>query len=177
MKYHPYVWLPHVSAGTTHTFSHLNPFSFVHTAPARSRGAGRPIQPAVSITVNVAFSHHCFTVSAKDPTFNPQDLYAYKSDERSFCPQRTALSQHLPAAMARLAQQRSYRTKHGNYFFVALKTAHLPPQHYVVYYQTEKGGPGVVNVLVESAYLRPTASQLGHGNAHDGFTAILMRSQ
>lgn len=179
MKYARYVWSSHQSNGETFHFGHLDAFTFSHTAPARDMGPGRPQRPALTFDVNVGFSHHCFTNSRKSTAFNADDIYRFPSDERSFCRIRLqqTLDYDLRGFVQQLPEKRCFRTDHHNSFSVVSTLANRKG-YYVTYFMMERAGnitPPAINLLVESAYVKPTLPTVGKGAYQEGFLAAVVR--
>lgn len=175
MKFAKYTWTTHVGPDGAYDLSHLDAFDFVFTAPARPGSQGRAPRQALGVRVNVAFSHHCFTVATGKPCSASENMYGYRADYRSFCPVRYAYSKRLPAYVKQFGRKRCYRTRYSNYF-VAAETVESGGW-YVVYFRMFScgGDTKAVNLLVESAYVKSSLPS-ARGDAHqEPFAAIVHR--
>ncbi|HXP01097.1 MAG TPA: hypothetical protein VN813_11360 [Luteibacter sp.] len=179
MKYAPYVWAPHIRGTEKFDLSHLDAFAFSHTAAARDTSPGRPQKPSFTVNVNVGFSHHCFTNGKKNPAFNPNDLYHYPTDSRSFCPIRyqQTFDYDLRGFVQGLPSKRCFRTDHHNGFSVVAVLANKQG-YYVTYFLVEAASttqPLEANLLIESAYVKQSLPIVGRGAYQEPFTAALVR--
>jgi hypothetical protein len=179
MQYHPYIWAAHWSNGKRFDFGHLDAFAFNHVAPGRTFTGGRPPQPPLSVDINVGFSHHCFTNGRKNPNFNPGDIYNFPSDSRSFCPIRYqhTIDFDLRSFVQQLPSKRCFRTNQANHFSIVGQLS-KKAGYYVAFFRMEACSavqPYAVNLMIESAYIKPTLPITGKGAYNEAFLAIVTR--
>jgi len=147
----PVKWRDFTCDGTRYELGHVHPRTCEYTQPAKGEN------PARAYTVEVTFSHHCFTRGLKqDQVPDPAMVYTdARGDERIFDFDRYTLSTNLPAIVARLDQCKCYHTGHGNYFSIQLVDASGATVEYDVFFTVSRSSQkGVLNVFVQSAYVR-----------------------
>ena len=129
---------------------HLRPYTTSFERPARGK------QLAEKFSVNVTFSHHCFTRglprdgSAYDLTLR----FDHEGDCRIFDAGRWELSKLLPSIIAKLSANRCYQTGYGNFFTIEMVAADGSIIEYEVFFKVWKPGLGRIFLHVESAYVR-----------------------
>jgi hypothetical protein len=136
--------------GQEYDVQHLRPFTQTYERDAK--GA----LPAESYSVNVTFSHHCFTEGLpKDGTPHDAKLrYDFDGDPRLFNAKRWELSKQLPGIVANLPKLHCAHTGKGNFFTVVLTDADGAKVEYEIYFRVWKPGKGRIFMHVESAYVR-----------------------
>lgn len=164
--YHP----PLHIHGLVHELSHLDPFRF----EANSAKVPRPLR------INVRFTNHCFS-EAFDRTKHPADAPAIMDGltRRVFCPDRYALSQHLPGLIRGLANPRvrvHETAARRNWMYAAIveiPVAGTPGTRYQIFFELRRTAPERrrlqdLDMVVESAYpadaARPEPNILGPVN-------------
>lgn len=176
MKYRSYQWAPHELDGVVYDLSHLDAFSFDHQIAERLPAPGRTADPVLTVTVNVAFSHHCFSNGKTSAAFNPSAMYAYAGDPRSFCAERYRLSKRLPVYIKELPKSRCFRTVHGNHFVVAERVD--KGGFYTAYFRVRRSRSSApsVDLLVESAYIKRGRPDRGRAAVAESFGSIVLRN-
>jgi hypothetical protein len=144
-------WRAFTFGGTRYDLRHVHPRTCECTQPAKGE------HPARIFTVEVTFSHHCFTRGFKQDEV-PDLALVYtdaRGDERVFDFDRYRPFTHLPAIVARLDQCKCYHTGHGNYFSIQLVDATGATVEYDVFFTVSRSSQkGVLNLFVQSAYVR-----------------------
>lgn len=150
-----------------HDLSHLDPFLF----EANSTKVPRPVR------INVRFTTHCFS-EAFDPAKHPADEPAVMDGprRRAFCPDRYALSHHLPGLIRGLANPgaRVHQTAtRRNWMYAATMDVPATGVRYQVFFDLRRTIPEWrrrqdLDMVVESAYpadpSRPEPNILGRVN-------------
>ena len=95
-------WRPFRFGGAQYDLSHVHPSTCHYVQAAKGDN------PERIYTVDVTFSHHCFTRGFKQNEVpDPAMIYAdARGDERIFDFGRYALSKHLPGIVSRLGNCR-----------------------------------------------------------------------
>ena len=129
---------------------HLRSYTTSFEQPAKDK------RPAQKFSVNVIFSHHCFTRglprdgSAYDLTLG----FDYEGDRRIFDIGRWELSKLLPDIIEKLPTNKCQQTGHGNFFTIEMVAADGTKVEYEVFFRVWKSGRGRLVLHVESAYVR-----------------------
>jgi hypothetical protein len=136
--------------GQRYDLQHLRSYTITYERPVQGKN------PAESFSVNVTFSHHCFTegLPKNEAPHDPALRYDFNGDPRLFNVRRWALSRQLPDIIAKLPTLRCAQTGKGNFFTVALTDADGATVDYEIYFRIWKPGKGRIFMHVESAYVR-----------------------
>jgi len=136
--------------GTEYDLGHLRPFTVVYDYPATGK------KPAASFSVNVSFSHHCYSsgLPRKSETFDSKLLFEVNGDKRLFDLRRWKLSKHLPAIITKLSSRKCEQSGRGNFFTVAIIEEDGSTVEYEVFFRVWKPGRGRLFIHIESAYVR-----------------------
>jgi len=143
-------WNEFKHAEQVYDLKHLRPYTTSFERPAKGN------RLAEKFSVNVTFSHHCFTRGL------PRDGSAYdltlrfdrEGDRRIFDAGRWELSKLLPGIIAKLPTSRCYQSGYGNFFTIELVAGDGSKIEYEVYFRVWKPGRGRIFLHVESAYIR-----------------------
>jgi hypothetical protein len=143
-------WTHFAQGGVIYDLSHLHTYTTKFTRSADSD------KPPESYSVNVSFSHHCFTTGlpAGGESYDARLRLDVDGDERIFNVRRWKLSKNLPGIIGRLHTLKCMQTRHSNYFTVALLDDDGATVEYDVFFRAWKPGKGRINLYVESAYVR-----------------------
>jgi hypothetical protein len=147
-------WKPFVLGGQAYDLSHLHPRTCRYEQPAKDG------KPARFYTVDIFFSLHCFTRGLfEDETVDDPLCYSDAREMRRFDFERYELSKQLPGIIEELGQRKCYHTGHDNFVSVALINANGQRVEYNVFFTASRSSRkrGVVNLYVQSAYVRDTA--------------------
>ncbi len=143
-------WTPFTHADTVYDLGHLHPCELLYEQPAQGE------KPAVTYSVDVTFSLHCFTRSI--PKQGPYDrslLYRSSLEERLFDPVRYEYSKRLPDIVRTLGQRKCMKTGHGNFFTVELIDQNGTTVDYDVFFTAAKSSRrGRITLFIQSAFVR-----------------------
>lgn len=158
------MWNRFEHQGKNYDLSHLRGFTTKFERPARNGKA------AESFSVNVSFSHHCFTqgLPAHGESYDLSLRFDFNGEKRIFDVRRWELSKQLPSIIAGLPMRKCQQTGRGNYFTVALIAGDGTSVEYDVFFRTWKPRRARLNLHVESAYVR----QASYGTSRPNGTAI-----
>jgi hypothetical protein len=150
--------------GTEYDIGHLRPFTVAYRYPASGKN------PADSFSVNVSFSHHCYSrgLPRKGEGFDSTLLFEVNGDKRLFDLRRWKLSKHLPAIITDLSNRKCAQSGRGNFFTVAMVEEDGSTVEYDVFFRAWKPGKGRLFMHVESAYVRDG----DYASSRPGGTAI-----
>lgn len=146
-------WKPFELEGTIYDLTHLHPKRLVYRQEAKDS------KPARVYVVDVIFSIHCFTRKIK-PGENPDQslLYADTRESRVFDFRRYELSKGLLAIVDGLHRRKCHHSGKGNFFVVEIVNQEGELMDYEIYFDaTRSSERGVVNLYVQSAYVRDEA--------------------
>jgi hypothetical protein len=163
-------WKEFRHGGSTYDLSHLRPFTSSFERAATDEHA------AESFSLNISFSHHCFTrgLPADGRTDDPSLRFDVDGDRRIFDERRWRLSKHLPGIISSLAVRKCRQTGHSNFLTVALLDEDGTRIEYDVFFRVWKPGRGRLNLYVESAYVRDEADKKNRPRGRAiGFFVIL----
>jgi hypothetical protein len=148
-------WRPFTYGPDTFDLCHLHPRTIVYTQQTKGE------IPERTYTVEVAFSLHCFTRGIKGgESIDPALCYSDHRETRVFDCGRWQLSHQLPGIIADLARRKCYHTGRGNFFTVEVIDRSGKKVDYEVFftaYRRSSGRTTVLNLLVQSAYVRDPA--------------------
>ncbi len=146
-------WQPFQHQGTAYDLSHLHPKPMVY------RQAATGGKPEREYRVDVIFSLHCFTRGIKDgETPEAGLLYRDSRECRIFDFRSYALSKHLPGIIEGLPQRKCHHSGKSNFFVVEIVTEEGEKVDYEVFFEASRSSKkGVVNLYVQSAYVRDAA--------------------
>lgn len=143
-------WKPYTFGGTEYDLSHLHPSTCRYEQPAKDN------KPAHVYTVDVIFSHHCFT--RKIPNDECPDAALCYSDDREtrlFDYQRYDVSKKLPDIIAGLGKSKCFHTGYDNYLSIQLVDAQGVTVEYDIFFAVTRASKrGALNLYVQSAYVR-----------------------
>jgi len=143
-------WNEFKHAAQVYDLKHLRSFTTPFERPAKGN---RPVE---RFSVNVTFSHHCFTRglprdgSAYDLTLR----FDHEGDSRIFDAGRWELSKLLPGIIANLSAKKCQQSGYGNFFTIELIADNGSKIEYEVFFRVWKPGRGRIFLHVESAYVR-----------------------
>ena len=145
-------WQPFEHEGVSYDLAHLHPYVYQFEQAAKGE------QPARSYVVQVFFSLHCFTRSAKEPGELRGPLaYADHRETRLFDFKRYVCSKQLRDIVVALPSAPCFHTQHGNFFTLkGLNPQTGQEEDYEVYFVVSKSSrrPAMLNLFVQSAYIR-----------------------
>ena len=144
-------WRTFIYSGTRYDLAHVHPRTCDYVQPAKDTN------PAHAYTVEVMFSHHCFTRRIKENEQpDPALLYSdARGDTRVFDFDRYTLSQQLPRIVAQFDRCKCYHTGHGNYFTIEIMDAQGKRLEYDVFFTVSRASRrGVLNLYVQTAFVR-----------------------
>lgn len=150
-------WAPFTHRGTVYDLSHLHPRLIEVVQPASGD------KPAVTYRVQLGYGLHTFTRGVKaGETPNQELLYRDRRECRIFDFDRYRLSFQLPDITSGLHLRKCYHTGKGNFFVVEAVGVDGVPVEYEVYFEASRASQrGVLNLFVQSAYVRDDAHKGG----------------
>ena len=131
--------------------SHLNDFSHVFVVPAKGD------RPANNYTVDITFSHHCFTdgIPRARASYDRRLLYRSHREDRLFSQDRYDLSFRLPDIIRSMMHRKCHHTGHGNFYTVQLTDADGTVKDYDIFFNVARSTKlGRLTLFVQSAFLR-----------------------
>jgi len=154
---------PFVLEGVHFDLGHLAPLVLPCPRPAAPGLTGE-----TPLRIEVAFSHHCYTVgTAEDPTAAETYHVAERGDVRLFNAARWELSRaHLPEMIAALPAARVEHTWELRNYRYALSAALRDGSEYQMFFSLRRSGGAVsdLRLFVESAYpISPASRPRGPG--------------
>ena len=147
-------WQPFNFEGTSYSLDHLHPRRMGFEQPATGNAPTRQFQ------VQVIFSLHCFTRNLEDGEPAPVKAMSYSDsrETRIFDFTRYELSKQLPAIVQQLQGRKCFHSGKGNYFVIELVSDAGEQNEYEVYFDASRSSErGVINLFVQSAYIRDKA--------------------
>jgi len=163
-------WQPHKSdAGESYGLSHVHPFRFDVALPEHQG------KPARTVSIEVGFSMHVFTVDIKDAGADPE-IYADHRERRAFDLGRYEWSKYLKEIIRGIEGRKCFFAKRES--FLTLKLDGVPAGHeYRVFFTMRRKGADCVQMTVQSAYLAcARLSPRGQKRQPIGFRVILSNS-
>ena len=163
-------WKPFEFDGVVYDLAHLHPKRLTYRQDAKED------KPERMYEVDVIFSMHCFTRGIKPGEIPDKNLlYVDSRESRVFDFRRYTLSKELLAIVKELHRRKCHHSGKGNFFVVEVVTQEGEHLNYEIYFEASRASKkGVINLYVQSAYVRDTAHR---GNAPKkkpiGFTIIL----
>jgi hypothetical protein len=142
-------WNDFKHGGKTYDLSHLNPCTLKF-----ERAASNDKQ-AVTFTVDVVFSLHCF--SRRPPEGELYDgslVYPNVSEKRLFDTYRYEMSKRLSEIIQGLPEKKVRHTNHGNYFLIEVITEDGTVVEYDIFFKVKNPSKGRVELFVETAFVR-----------------------
>jgi hypothetical protein len=130
---------------------HLDEFAYNLTIPAKDE------KPAQVYRLNVTFSIHCFTRSARDGEIIERSVaYSDSRETRIFDVDRYQQSKRLREMLETLADKKCYHDKHGNYYVFEVEDKAGVKRYYSVFFAVSKAGKKAgLNLYVTTAHIRP----------------------
>lgn len=118
-------------------------------------------KPERVYSVNVNYSLHCFTRSLVDgEVADPTKYYSDDRETRIFDERRYELSLRLPSIIDDLMSFKCFHTGRGNFFTVRILDEQGSRVEYEIYFTASRSSNrGIVNLFVQSAYVRDQAHQ------------------
>ncbi len=147
-------WQPFIFQGQEYDLSHVHPFDWEYTAPAKDK------RPERTYNLMVQFSLHTFTRSIElGETVDPAIIYPDDKEKRAFDFLRYALSKQIPDIIHGLGERVCYHTHHGTFFTIEVMTPEGGASEYEVYFKLSRANRkgGWLNLYVQSAYVRDTS--------------------
>ena len=143
-------WKPFQHGTEVYDLAHLHPCTLHFEQAAQDK------KPAITFTVDVTFSTHCFTRGLpEDDVYDRAFIYRDARETRLFDIRRYELSKQLPAILAGLQKQKCMHTGHGNFFTVALVDENGQSADYDIFFTASKSSTrGRVNLFIQSAFVR-----------------------
>jgi hypothetical protein len=131
--------------------SHLDGFAYDLTIPAKDD------KPEQVYRLNVTFSIHCFTRSARaDEVIERNVAYRDSRETRIFDVDRYQQSKRLREMLETLADKKCYHDKHGNYYVFEVEDKAGVKGYYSVFFTVSKAGRKEgLNLYVTTAHVRP----------------------
>jgi hypothetical protein len=143
-------WTSFRHGSQTYDLTHLHARTVQFVNPAKDGKA------AITFTVDVTFSLHCFSRSL--PAVGSYDRTLEYSDAREtrlFDVARYELSKHLPGIVKRLTERKCQHTGKGNFFTVEIVAEDGATVNYAIFFTASKSSrKGRLNVYVQSAYVK-----------------------
>ncbi len=167
-------WAPFTYQGTTYDLSHLHPKLIEVVQPASGD------KPARTYKIQLIYSLHTFTRGVKAGEEPDKELLYCDSREcRVFDFQRYALSARLPEIVQGLQVRKCYHSGKGNFFVIELVGEDGQRVEYEVYFEASRSSTkGVLNLFVQSAYVRDDAHKGGQPKKKPiGFSILLFNIQ
>ena len=147
-------WQTFTYQGQEYDLSHVHPFDWEYTAPAKEK------RPERTYKLMVQFSLHTFTRGIKlGETVDPAIIYPDGKEERAFDFLRYTLSSQLPRIIQGLGERDCYHTHKGTFFTIEAVTPNGVASEYEVYFKLSRAKrKGIwLNLYVQSAYVRDTS--------------------
>ena len=167
-------WRPFIYQGVTYDLSHLHP-QLIEVVQAAAGDKSAKIYH-----VQLIYSLHTFTRGVKEGETPDKDLlYCDMRECRIFDFQRYALSARLPGIVAALHVRKCYHSGKGNFFVIELIGEDGQRLEYEVYFEVSRSSKkGVVNLFVQSAYVRDDAHKSSQPQKKPiGFFVLLFNTQ
>ena len=143
-------WSEFKHAEQVYDLKHLRSYTTSFERPAKGR---RPVE---KFSVNVTFSHHCFTRGLPRGE-SPYDLtlrFDHEGDLRIFDVGRLNLLKLLPDIIAKLPARKCQQTGKGNFMTIEMVAADGSKIEYEVFFRVWKQRRGRIALHVDSAYVR-----------------------
>ncbi|WP_313587679.1 hypothetical protein [Aquidulcibacter sp.] len=143
-------WRPFALGGKVFDLSHLDEFAFDLIVPAKQD------KPEQVYRLNVTFSIHCFTRSArKDEAIEPTLAYSDSRETRIFDFERYQQSKRLREIVESLMDRKCHHDQHGNFYVFEVEDAAGVKSYYSVFFTVSKAGRKAgLNLYVTTAHLR-----------------------
>jgi hypothetical protein len=143
-------WSEFEHAEQVYDLKHLRPYTTSYERPAKDK------RPAEKFSVNVTFSHHCFTrgLPRDGSAYDLTQRFDYEGDYRIFDVDRWELSKLLPGIIAKLPANKCQQSGHGNYFTIEMIAGDGRKIEYEVFFRVWKPGKGRIYLHVDTAYIR-----------------------
>jgi hypothetical protein len=145
----PNTWTPFSYQNQLYDLSHLEPFEHVFVQAARE---GKPER---NYTVQIRFTHHCFT-KGFEASDDPDLRYpSSKTDPRSFDVQRWRLSQRLPELVRDLMSMKVLHAgSRETYYTISMIDENGHRFEYEIYFELDKATDRRLHLTVASAFPR-----------------------
>jgi hypothetical protein len=143
-------WIEFKHVDRVYDLKHLRPYTTSFERPAKGKRSEE------KFSVNITFSHHCFTRGLPRDG-NNHDLalrFDHDGDCRIFDAERWELSKLLPSIIAKLPTKKCQQSGHGNFFTIEIIAGDGSKSEYEVFFRVWKPGRGRIFLHVESAYVR-----------------------
>ena len=145
-------WRPFFYRGEEFDLSHTHPFE--HKFQLAEVKPGDP----GTCDIRVVLSHHVFTKAPENGrSLNPELYYQtpFQSErKREFSFDRYRLSKTLPRIIKEIDKYPCKQTPHNNYLRVEFLDVDGEQKEYEIYFSMRKARRGLLNLRVESAYVR-----------------------
>jgi hypothetical protein len=143
-------WNEFKLAEQAYDLKHLRPYTTSFERPAKGN------RPTEKFSVNITFSHHCFTrgLPRDGRAYDLKLRFDHDGDHRIFDTDRWKLSKLLPDIITKLPNNKCHQTGHGNFFTIELVAGDGSTIEYEVFFRVWKPGRGRLVLHVESAYVR-----------------------
>jgi hypothetical protein len=142
-------WQSFLHRNIAYDLLHLHPHSLRYEQPAKCD------KPALTYTVEVSFSLHCFTRGNREGEQpDPELLYSDSRETRIFDFQRHELSKQLPGIVQNLPRRKCYNTGKGNFFTVELVGDQGQQIEYDIFFAASRSTRKGLVLFVQSAYVR-----------------------
>jgi hypothetical protein len=153
-------WKPLVYQGEMYDLSHLHPKLIDVVQPAKDG------MPERIYRVQLIYSLHTFTRGVKPrESSDAALLYSDSRESRVFDFGRYELSKQLPAIVEGLQARKCYHSGKGNFFVIEIVGSGAAPVEYEVYFEASRSSQkGVLNLFVQSAYVRDEEHKGGRPN-------------
>jgi hypothetical protein len=163
-------WIPFNHNNAVYGLDHLHPKTVTFTQPAK---AGVPER---LYTVDVEFGLHCFTCE-RGENCDPALIYSDAREQRMFDFYRYELSKQLPIIVETLHTRKCYHTNHGNFFTIEIIQEEGKADQYEVYFTLSRSSKkGVLNLSLQSAYVRDRNHATGRRKKSVGFFVLLFNT-
>lgn len=164
------LWTPFNHNNVVYNLDHLHPKTVTFVQPAKGN------LPEQTYVVDVEFGLHCFTRERKD-TDDIALIYSDAREQRVFDFHRYDLSKHLPDVVDALHRRKCYHTKHGNFFTIEIIQEEGKASQYEVYFTLSRSSKrGVLNLSLQSAYVRDRNLKTGRLKKSVGFFVLLFNT-
>jgi len=163
-------WKPFAHNNVVYNLDHLHPKTVTFIQPAKEN------VPERTYTVDIEFGLHCFTCERKDGD-DLALIYSDAREQRLFDFYRYNLSKQLPDVVDTLHKRKCYHTKHGNFFTIEIIKEEGTTGQYEVYFTLSRSSKkGVLNLSLQSAYVRDRNHQTGGRKKPVGFFVLLFNT-
>jgi hypothetical protein len=147
----PNTWRPFTHNETVYDLSHLNSKTIIYEVAAKHD------KPALSYTVDVAFSTHCFTAKPCHALYEKTLEYRDGRELRIFDLERYRLSKDLPTVVDTLVGRKCLFAGRDNFVTITFVDQAGKKVDYDIFFTlTRSSTRGRLNLFIQSAYVGAT---------------------